>query len=70
MTKAAVQEFLRKDGPKLQEMLKEYAQDKQRCGPNLLPLYLQSFKHRNFKAILRSFGMSRTFRTATPSYLL
>ena len=35
-TKAAVQEFLRTDGPKLQDMLKEYAQDKQRCEPNLL----------------------------------
>jgi hypothetical protein len=30
-TRAAVHEFLQTDGPKLQEMLKEYARDKERC---------------------------------------
>ena len=30
ITKVAVQEFLNADGPRLQEMLKEYAEDKQR----------------------------------------
>jgi hypothetical protein len=39
-TKAAVRQFLLSDGPKLQEALKEYAQDKQRSVPILPTLCL------------------------------
>ena len=62
-TKAAVHEFLITDGPKLQEILKEYASDKQRCVSNFL---LPFFRLLNLQAISKSSGMNPTFPTAIP----
>jgi hypothetical protein len=67
-TKAAVYEFLRTDGPKLQAMLKEYAQDKQRCERNpsrplLIPLNTPIFKlHR--RVLVRVLPFSQRPRRA------